>query len=592
MKKRRFLKIRGQMYTVYALVLLIPLAILGTLLMGSGSRILQAHSIELLESDNLRVKTLLSEVTTQAYTVSEDICYSSELKQILTGTYTAYSDFIASVNASSELDSRIYSNREIDGITVYTDNPTVKNYKQFRAVTEEIAGTEWYTQALKSAGAFWVSIEEDTYSSDSSNLCLVRRMALPDSDYRAVVVIRLSDSYIRSRINSSEVVDAIGLDGNGIVYSSRRPWYGQALPVETDPNEAYYRYSGKTQVEGTDYFVTVSTLHLHKTNSKLYICTLDSGSFASIRGITRGWVLLVVLAVLIPGVILALFADRFVRRVKLLRKEMQKARYQDYDMLASFSGNDELTEAFEDLKVMVQDIKEKDAKMYEAELNAKEIRSRQQAMEYKMLASQINPHYLYNTLETIRMKALTTGNREVADAVKILGKTLRYVQENTGTAFTTLRKELEHVENYLSIQKLRFGHRINYTLAIEPELDPQSYAMLPLLLQPVVENAVVHGLEARDGIGNISITVARDPDYLRVTVRDNGCGMTAAELENIRSMLEREEADPNAGIALYNIHRRIRLCYGPDCGMELDSEPGRGTWVTLNLPADSTNISL
>ena len=85
----------------------------------------------------------------------------------------------------------------------------------------------------------------------------------------------------------------------------------------------------------------------------------------------------------------------------------------------------------------------------------------QQAMEFKMLASQINPHFLYNALESIRMKAFTVGDREVATAIKLLGKSMRYVLENIGTSFTTLGKELEHVETYLAIQKLRFGEKFN-----------------------------------------------------------------------------------------------------------------------------------
>lgn len=588
---RRPLKIRGQMYATYAAALLIPLTILGILLMSTGSRMLREHALAVLEADNRRVRTLLSEVTTQAYSISEDVFFDNELKQVLTREYTAYSDFIAAANGSGRLDDLLYGNQEIGHIHIYTDNPTVKNYKQFRLVTEEVAASPWYTKALDSSGAFWTSIREDTYGNDSSNLCLVRRLVLPDSSWRAVMVVRLSDSYIRSRIDSTSVVDAIDLDAGGIVYSSKKGWYEQPLPVELDTEDAFFRFSGEVEVEGTKYFATVSTLQLNKTNCRLHICTLDNSGFASIRSIRGNWTLLLVLAVMVPGVILFFFADYFARRVMLLRKEMHKARHQEPDMLATFSGNDELTEAFEDLKVMVQDIKEKDAKMYEAELHAQELRSVQQAMEYKMLASQINPHYLYNTLETIRMKALTTGSREVADSVKILGKTLRYVQENTGTAFTSLRRELEHVENYLAIQKLRFGERINHTVTIQPELDTEGYSMLPLLLQPVVENAVVHGLEARDGIGIISIVILREGERLKITVRDNGTGMTHEELQKVREMLEKDSVDPRSSIALYNIHRRIRLSCGTEFGLELESEPGRGTAVTLYLPADSTNIT-
>lgn len=142
---------------------------------------------------------------------------------------------------------------------------------------------------------------------------------------------------------------------------------------------------------------------------------------------------------------------------------MHKASTEDYDIIPTFRGQDELSEAFADLQTMVQMIKEKDAKMYEAKINEKELLNEQQVMEFKMLANQINPHFLYNTLESIRMKAFTAGDREVATAIKLLGKSMRYVLENTGTVFTTLDKELNYIETYIMIQRLRFGERVNYS---------------------------------------------------------------------------------------------------------------------------------
>ena len=145
------------------------------------------------------------------------------------------------------------------------------------------------------------------------------------------------------------------------------------------------------------------------------------------------------------------------------------------------------------MQVMVQKIKEKDAKMYQALLKEQQLLNEQQVMEMKMLAGQINPHFLYNTLESIRMKSLTSGNREVANAIKLLGKSMRYVLENTGTSLVTLKKELDYVETYLQIQKIRFGDRVNYRIEVIGMLDLEKYLILPLLLQPVVENAIVHG---------------------------------------------------------------------------------------------------
>ena len=579
-------KIRRQMHMVYAMALLIPLSIVGIFLISSANKMLNEHYIELLESDNRRVRSMLTEITTQAYNISKDIVSDPQLKELIVKDYVDSSKFVTAANSYGELDSLLYDAAEIDAIYIYTDNPTVHNYKQYQMVTEEIASTEWYQTALEQPQAFWASIERADDNQTRDNLALVRSLTLTDSKFHAVVVIRVSDTYIRSRIASSSIIDAISLDDKGIVYSSKRHWYGQEELLKIDYSEPYYMFSGTIEVENEKYFATVSTSSLYMTNSKLYICTLDDSGLEDIRNIMGTWVLMLLFAVLVPGIILVWFANYFAARVYLLREEMHKARLQDYNIISEFKGNDELTEAFEDLKFMVQDIKAKEAKMYEAELNEKELLNKQQIMEYKMLASQINPHYLYNTLETIRMKALTSGNRDVADCIKILGKTLHYVLENTGTSSTTLNKELNHVENYLSIQKLRFGERINYRIEIEEGLKLEEYQILPLLLQPVVENAVVHGLEAISGVGMVVIDVAHvGEEELQITVSDSGMGMTEEELQRIRNMLNTPELHPQSSIALYNINQRIRLCYGEEYGLLLESEYGRGTKVILKLPA-------
>ncbi len=580
-------KIRRQMHAVYFTALLIPLFIVGMLLVYYANTMLTDHYLEVLEADNRRVKTLLSEVTTQAYYISEEVCFDQALKEILTSEYESSVDFVSAANAYSTLDTLVYNALEIENIHIYSDNPTLKNYKQFQIVTDEIASTEWYQSAIKSPHAFWIAIEEkSSYSTQNNNMCLIRKITLSDSDYNAVAVIRINDSYIRSRVDSNSIIDAISIDDKEIVYSSKRTWYGKEQMVDIDFEESFYRYTGVTEVDDTEYFASVSTIHLYMTNSKMYVCTMNSEGFADISRIMATMFLILLFAVLVPGAILAWFANYFAGRVNLLREEIHKASLQDYDMVAKFSGQDELTDAYEDLKFMVQDIKDKEAKMYEAELNEKELRNNQQIMEYKMLASQINPHYLYNTLETIRMKSLTSGNREVADSIKILGKTLRYVLENTGTSSTTLKKEIEHVENYLSIQKLRFGDRINYRIEIEENINPTEYSILPLLLQPVVENAVVHGLENLSEDGQIYIGISlTEKDMLKIKVCDNGGGMTVETLEELQKKLDTPDLNLQSSIGLYNINQRIRLCYGPEYGMKLESEYGQGTRVALYIPA-------
>lgn len=585
MKRRKNIKIRHKLYGVYSLALLIPLAVIGSLLIFSARQNLNDYYTQMLTTDNNRVKSLLSEITVQAYEVSKEVCFNNAVQEVLTREYEDSAEFLAAANDYNAKMLPAYSSLEVAQVYIYTDNPTVKDYRQFNSVTDEVAVAEWYQKAMATANAFWASVEVTTSGDVNNNLCLVRRITLAGSPYTAVAVVQVSDAYIRARVDSGSIIDVVSVDDQGIVYSSRSSLYGQKPMVEIDYSEPYYRSSGVVEVDGKQYFSAVSTINLYMTSSKMYVCTLDDSGLADIRNITATWLLVLLLALLVPLVIVTVFSNLFSGRVNLLREEMHKATLQNYDIISDFSGNDELTEAFEDLKIMVRDIKEKDARMYEAELNQRELRNKQQLMEYKVLASQINPHYLYNTLETIRMKALTSGSREVADAIKLLGKTLHYIQENTGNAVAPLQKELDHVDFYLSIQKLRFGDRINYALRVAPEVDTQSITILPLLLQPVVENAVVHGLETVAGPGMITVEVTRTGNALRIDVRDDGSGMTPEQLEAIRQTLASPE-QPQSSIALYNIARRIRLRYGEGCGLTVESELGKGTCVSLHLLAE------
>jgi len=206
-------------------------------------------------------------------------------------------------------------------------------------------------------------------------------------------------------------------------------------------------------------------------------------------------------------------------------------------------------------------------------------------MEFKMLASQINPHFLYNTLESIRMKAFTVGDREVANAIKLLGKAMRYVLENNGTSFTELKNELNHIETYIMIQKLRFGDKFNYQLISDESVDAEQCMILPLLLQPIVENALLHGLEEKEEGGMITLQVERcgNSDDVRITISDNGCGMDEMTLATLRRDIEEKNPEKKESIGLYNINQRIKLCYGEQYGMEVQSELEKGTSVSITI---------
>ncbi|MDR2045212.1 MAG: histidine kinase [Clostridium sp.] len=599
----RRLKIKKQLYFIYFLVIFIPILALGGFLIGTTYRLLMNYHRDLIESDNLRVKTIFFEITSQIYNISEEIAFDAPLTEILTGQYASREEYVNTYHTYQEMDRYINNYAEIDDISIYTDNPTVTDSKQLVRETAETVRKEWYRQALSQSSVLWSPIETvDNRGNHYWNLCLVRQIPLPGDALHAVLVIKISDNYLRSRLDTSDYQVFASLEDDVVFFSSRYDLYGRRQVVPIDHGQTYYQYTGPyTMALSSDtptdisspipsdghgeYLLSVSTLPLYRSASRISVCSLNGNAYPNIHAILFTCSLLLFFAILLPGILIHFFIRYFTGQVELLKDELHQASNADYEISEDFYGGNELMEASHDLQIMVQNITKKDAKIYEARIREENFKTEQQIMEFKMLAGQINPHFLYNTLETIRMKALTGGNREVADSIKLLGKSMRYVLENTGMVSVSLKKELDYVETYLRIQKLRFRDRINYALEIEEGFRPAEYSILPLLLQPVVENSILHGLEETEENGRISLKVATDRDEkLIIRVSDNGCGMTAEELDALNQKIRLRSQSRISNIGLYNISQRIRLCYGDAYGLQIRSDVGKGTTVSIVLP--------
>ncbi|MEZ3471541.1 MAG: histidine kinase [Lachnospiraceae bacterium] len=577
----RKLGIQKQLYIIYMLAVLMPVSLIGSFLVGNTYRLLTNYHGDLLESDNLRVRTILFEITTQVYNISEELSFNVEIESMLKKRYAYREEFTSAINRNSEIVDN-YANHytEIEQVEIYCDNPDICDYKQYRRVDGEIEKSDWYRRAISQSSVFWQEMRDtDKYGNEYWNLCLIRQVPLVNSEHHAVLVIRISNNYLKTRIGSQKYQICVSVDNGVVFFALDRADYGKPQPVTLD--------SGKKQkIQNQTCLVEISELGLYLSDSHIYICTMDNKSYDNIKSIIRICILIILVAVLVPGILVYYFGQYFTKRVRTLRHVMYQASNEDYDFKEMVRGQDELSEAFSDLEVMVQNIKEKDAHMYEVLLKEQELTNEQQKMEFKMLASQINPHFLYNTLETIRMKAYTVGDKEVATAIKLLGKSMRYVLENNGTAFTALKEEMDYIEIYMKIQKLRFMEKFDYELKTQDGIDLYKCITLPLLLQPIVENAILHGLEETEKGGMVTIKIGQEPQNngIYIAVSDNGCGIEKETLERLRVDIVTKNPLKKESIGLYNINQRVKLCYGNEYGMTIDSIVGSGTTVTLHLP--------
>ncbi len=202
--------------------------------------------------------------------------------------------------------------------------------------------------------------------------------------------------------------------------------------------------------------------------------------------------------------------------------------------------------------------------------------------EFDTLQSQINPHFLYNTLDII---VWMIENEQKQEAVKVVTALARFfrISLSKGKSIIPVRDELEHVRNYLMIQQMRFKNKFTYV--IEAGEDVMELACLKLLLQPLVENAIYHGMEFMDGDGEIRVRVFRREDSLWFEISDNGLGMTKEQAEGLLTEKPQVRSGKGSGIGVKNVNERIKLYFGKPYGLLIESEPDEGTVIRIHLPA-------
>ena len=210
--------------------------------------------------------------------------------------------------------------------------------------------------------------------------------------------------------------------------------------------------------------------------------------------------------------------------------------------------------------------------------------NRRQA-QYKALQNQINPHFLYNTLEAIRSEALIGGLESVAEMSESLAKFFRYTISNTDD-FVTVADEIRNVRDYMRIQSYRFGDRMTLSLPIMENQEVLSLGIPKLILQPIVENAIIHGLEEKKEGGSIEISSSMSGTMVEIRIKDNGVGISPDDLiemnRNLSSFSSSQRS--HGGIAIYNVNNRLHLLFGGEAGLAYYSIKGIGTTAMIRIP--------
>lgn len=581
------IKIRNKLIITYLIVAIATVSIVCIYLTNRMNTIIVNKAMNEAQKDVDIMEYRMKEIFNVATRVSDMIYTDPELHSMVTNQYKNSLEVFNAYSNYNILDIYLKYYSELSDIIIYSENDTLLPSKSISIVNDEIKNSEWYENALEGDGKIrWYY--GNKIVPEKKCLSLVRLIKNNKGEKIGVLVININNITMRA-INNVDSRNAVSLNDSIILYDGNVNLSEKMLK---DDSSEIIKKSDKCEIyiikpilNNKQYFIIVNSFKIEKSlTDNFQAITIIPAS--EIIGQTNkaiiNSVLVAILTIIFSFVIIFYFSKNISERVSLLSNEMRRIVGGDLYISDKIYGKDEIGQLHKDLKKMVESIRNLINQVYVQKINEEKLKSSQREAEFKMLSNQINPHFLYNTLETIRMKALLKGDKEISDIVKKLGKIMRRNLEVSGKS-VTLESEVEIIKNYLEIQSMRFDGMVRFEINIAEAINAREYMILPLLLQPIVENAFVHGLEEKKDKGIILVNIYIENDMLKICVEDDGIGIDEDKLIKLNKSLNDKE-NTGKSIGMKNVNQRIKIYYGYNYGISIESILYVGTKVVITLP--------
>lgn len=573
------LKTKSKLLAIYFITGILPIMILGSVSIYSTNKNMLQFEKSQLSAENNRVRNIMFNLTYLTSNISHIISTDPDLLNILTTQFMSEGDVYTAYRGYSLLDTFKSNYTEISSITVYYSNLTLINNGRFKLITDDIKQSSWYKAAIQSSGeVIWT---DNALMDGYNTIYMARKINIPQNSGHAVLLIGISNNYLGSMFEGNRFHSLIDLDNRKTVYSKNLTEINKPLPLKNisalPPNEVNH-----TMYKNQKILTYISSLNALYSNNVFHIVTI-SYNLSEVRQTILIFIFILFISVLLPLALIIRFSNSYSKRVNIVREEMHKVARGDLNITHSIIGTDELGELFCDMNYTIHSIQQLNEEIFQEKLSKKELENEQQKIRFELLASQINPHFLFNTLESIRMQAAIDGQEKLTEIIMELGKLLRFSLENKNE-LVTLSHELAYLKSYFEIQHFRFQDKINYDIHISPKLNITKIKVLPLILQPIVENAFTHGFSTKKIGGHIEVNILSRDNNLIIIIKDNGVGIAKDKLEAIMYSLTHETNNTSDAIGIRNVHNRICLFYGEQYGISFSSELSVGTTVTIKIP--------
>ena len=546
----------------------------------------QAEEISLICSS---IQEAMSVAENVADRLSEDEKVREITSKVLKKDYKDAETFEEDCKALSFIDRyEQYYQEEISSIKIYVRNETIVSNQYFSYMNNNMQKQDIdFPEYYKNGDVFW-SYTYDNNTSGKKIMQMTRQLRDEQGAEIGVLAIRLQPKRTMDKVHNRN-------DNTVLIYADRDILttsfsIGEEYDFLFKELERFKADKGTTTLTYgiKEYLVTYERI-ISARRAENYYTVVDILDYQELRSKVNQTIF-VSISIGITGLFISIililfFSIKIGKRMNRLRLQMHLVATGKYEELEPIEGSDEVAQLYQDLERMAEDIQRMTDSIVEEKVQKERLHTRQKEVEFKMLTSQINPHFLYNTLETIRMKAKINREPEIEELVKRLAKVMRR-NIQVGDQMVTLGSEIELLENYFVIQDYRFGDRIHTEIIVEKNVNTD-ILVIPLIMQPFAENAFVHGLESKESDGKLSVHISRMADDINIEITDNGIGMNYYKLAKIRRNLREDKNLEKEHIGISNVHQRLILLYGEEYGVSIESREGRGTSVTIRFPAET-----
>lgn len=573
--------LRTRMLLSNIVVALIPFLMFsivsGSIFLDHAQKTAEEHSVQLIHqvsnSMDVYVETIEKMVNYIQLELQDTPFFTMETEDA--PGWESETDYIRSV-----LENVANSHREVAGIFIATKEDLYVSTGMSRISRDPFQNERWYREASENPEEIQLIsvvtgrniVTNRSYSIDDV-FSLAKAVQDPETgEVLGVILLDIRHDIIQSSINGVTIGEKgfvfvmdqedniVYTPVNGIVYRVNPKWVKAMEPMSV-------------QIQGGSYQIR-SELSPYTGWRTVGVFSMDE-VMSSVNTIVYILFTCVIISLVLVVIVSFKFSRTLTNPIFKLKRLMKQAESGDLTVRFNFQHNDEIGELGQSFNHMIARIDQLIQMVYVEQENKR-------TAEMKSLQEQIKPHFLYNTLDTISWMARDYDAEDIVRLVDALTNMFR-IGLSHGKDIITVKEEITHVSNYLYIQKIRYKDKLNYVIHVDESL--YAVEVPKLILQPLVENAIYHGVKAKRGGGTITITGVPEGENLVFTVQDDGAGMLQEKVEELnRRMSERSVLDEKKSFGLFYIRERIQLCYGKGYGVHVESTLGEGTRVTITLP--------